>query len=185
MSNNSISKKEQLSKNRVKKERTFGVVKKTPSSASSIASLKKGFQKITTKDTLVSKNINPITKEQQLSSSPKRQRSSTSKKKEKNSEKDLHDRSIIVRFSEKEYLKRQTFIMSIGICQICRNNYNMTTPHHSRYGTANKDDRTLVAVGSCNCHNAIHNQSYKGIKLTKKEIEEIGWGNNELYLNSL
>ena len=103
------------------------------------------------------------------------------KNKKSFSDADLLDETQTIRFDKKEYRKRQDFVFNIGVCQVCENSYNMTTPHHGKYG-AFKDDRYLVAVSDCDCHYKIHNVGYEDLAKSKEEIEAIGWDNHLEYL---
>jgi len=82
-----------------------------------------------------------------------------------------------VRFTFKEYRRRQTFIRGLGVCQVCDESCDLDAPHHVMQGVGVKDDRFLINI--CDgCHRMIHTVGYIGVKKTKEECKEIAWSNH-------
>lgn len=96
---------------------------------------------------------------------------------------DLRDRNFVYRIdkSSKIYKDRQNFVFDIGYCQICGTEYNLDSPHHALSGSHRKDDRTMICI-CCKCHETVHFGDSDTLKKTKEEIVEIGWQNNQSYL---
>jgi len=87
-----------------------------------------------------------------------------------------------VRFVKQELKKRVEFILSKEVCQVCEQSHDLDYPHHAVYGLGVKDDRTLVNI-CISCHRIVHSYDMT-LKCNKsrKEIEYIGWSNNDEYL---
>jgi len=87
-----------------------------------------------------------------------------------------------IRFNKAELRKRVEFILEKEVCQVCETSTDLDYPHHALYGLGVKDDRVLV--NTCvECHRLIHSSGgYDKLPKTRKEIEAIGWSNDEEYM---
>ncbi len=84
-----------------------------------------------------------------------------------------------IRFNKAELKRRVELILEKEVCQVCETSTDLDYPHHSIYGLGVKDDRSLVNV-CVECHILIHSSGgYEKLSKTRKEIEAIGWANNE------
>jgi hypothetical protein len=106
----------------------------------------------------------------------------TNKNKEK--EVDLSDRSITIRLKKDEIKKRVQWLLDKEVCQVCENSTNLDYPHHAIFGWSNKDDRTMINI-CVDCHRTIHTKGYGPLKKDRSTIENIGWSNNEEYLECI
>jgi len=112
----------------------------------------------------------PYTKEDQLS-----------KNKKIFDNTDLLNKSITIRVSKSELKKKVNFILDKTYCQVCETSTDLDYPHHSLFGLAKKDDRTLINI-CVNCHRIIHQKGFDTLLKTKEETIKIGWENNKEYL---
>ena len=87
-----------------------------------------------------------------------------------------------IRFNKSELKKRVEFIISKEVCQVCETSTDLDYPHHAIYGLGVKDDRSLTNI-CVECHRIIHGSGgYDKLPKTRKEIEVIGWGNDEEFM---
>lgn len=84
------------------------------------------------------------------------------------------------RLSKEEYKAYQTYIKEIGVCQVCEESTDLDTPHHTKQGIGNKDDRSIICICIA-CHSEIHTKGFSGLAKDRATLEEIGRINWECY----
>lgn len=103
----------------------------------------------------------PLTKEQQLK----------------------HNKKIkLKKVSKAELKKRVEFLLSKEVCQVCNFSTDLDYPHHTLFGLAKKDDRSMINI-CVSCHREIHTKGFPVHGLNREDMIEIGRLNNEEFLS--
>jgi len=85
--------------------------------------------------------------------------------------------------SKEELQKRRLFLLDKKVCQVCDESEDLDHPHHSLFGTAKKDDRSMINI-CVDCHRHIHTKGFPIHGLSREDTVAIGWLNNEEFLNA-